>query len=149
MFEKIFKKKEKDKKPKVVVGVMIFKNEKVLIGKRRNRHGNGEYSFPGGHLEYGQAFEDCVRQEVLEEAGIGIKNIRFLSIVNSIKHYDRHEVQLHFSADWESGEPRDLPEERIGDWSWYDLNNLPEPFFFPAEMTVKSYKENKNYYDKE
>jgi 8-oxo-dGTP diphosphatase len=132
---------------KVVVGVIIFKDDKVLIGKRRRKHGDGEYSFPGGALEYGEYFEDCVRREVLEEAGIKIKNINFLSIANSTKLFGIHEVQVHFRADWESGEARDLPEERIGSWQWYDLDKIPEPFFFPAQITFDSYKTGKNYFD--
>lgn len=138
-----------DEKPKACVGVMIWKDGKVLIGKRRNRHGDGEYSFPGGNLEYMQSFEDCVRREVMEEVGIEIKNIKFLSIANVMSHYNRQDILLSFSSDWESGEPRDLKEERIGEWQWYDIDNLPQPLFYPAKIVSDSYKSGKNYYDKE
>jgi len=67
---------EENQNLKIGVGVMIFKDGKVLIGKRKNRHGDGEYSFCGGGLDYMQSFEDCAKQEVLEEAGIKIKNIK-------------------------------------------------------------------------
>ncbi|MEK6841001.1 MAG: DNA mismatch repair protein MutT, partial [Nanoarchaeota archaeon] len=33
---------------KVGVGVMIFKNGKILLSKRKGSHGAGEYAFPGG-----------------------------------------------------------------------------------------------------
>lgn len=140
---------ENKKRPIAVVGIIIFKDGKVLVGKRRKKHGDGEYSFPGGALDYGESLIDCVKREVLEEAGIAIKNVRFLSVANSSKHFDLHEVQVHFQADWESGEARDLSEERIGEWGWYELDKLPEPFFFPAQITLDSYKTGKNFYDKE
>jgi 8-oxo-dGTP diphosphatase len=38
--------------PKVGVGVMIVKEATVLLGQRKGSHGNGEFAFPGGHLEY-------------------------------------------------------------------------------------------------
>lgn len=49
--------------PKVGIGVMIFKDGKVLLGKRKGSHGDGEYSFPGGHLNYMESFEDCAQRE--------------------------------------------------------------------------------------
>lgn len=140
---------DKEKRPKACVGVMVFKDGKVLIGKRRGRHGDGEYSFPGGSLEYMQSFSVCVKEEVSEEAGIEIKNIKFLSVANIRDHYERQDILLSFSADWESGEPRDFREERIGDWQWCDLNRLPQPLFYPTEVLIDSYKTGKNYYDKE
>ena len=41
-----------DLRPKVGVGVMVLKNGKVLIGKRKGAHVAGEWAWPGGHLEY-------------------------------------------------------------------------------------------------
>jgi len=41
-----------NERPKVGVGVIIVKNNKILFGKRKNAHGEGSWSFPGGHLEF-------------------------------------------------------------------------------------------------
>ncbi len=68
---------QQNQKPKVGVGVMILRNDKVLFGKRRGSHGEGEFAFPGGHLEYMESFADCAKREVNEECGIEIDNIRF------------------------------------------------------------------------
>jgi len=136
-------------KIKPCVGVMIFKDGKVLMGKRRGRHGDGEYAFTGGHLEYMQSFEECARQETLEETGITIKNIKFLCLANYSKHEDRQDILVAMTAEWESGEPQDFPEERVGEWQWYDLDNLPSPVFYPAQVMIEAYKNNKNFYDKE
>ena len=81
-----------DKRPKVGVGVIIIKGNKVLLGKRKNSHGEGSWCFPGGHLEFNESLENCAKREVLEETGVKIKNIRFETITNDIfkdegKHY--------------------------------------------------------------
>lgn len=136
-------------KIKPCVGVMIFKDGKVLMGKRRGSHGEGEYSFTGGHLEYLDSFEERAKKETLEEAGINIKNIKFLCLANYHKHEDRQDVLVGVTAEWESGEVKDFPEERTGEWQWYDLDNLPKPIFYPSAVMLKAYREGKNYYDKE
>jgi 8-oxo-dGTP diphosphatase len=68
--------------PKVGVGVMIVKNGFVLLGKRKGAHGEGEYAFPGGHLEYMESFAQCAQRETREECGIEIENIRFQFVAN-------------------------------------------------------------------
>lgn len=139
----------KQKRPVGVVGVMTFKDGKVLVGKRHGRHGEGEYSFTGGHLEYMQSFEECAKQETFEEAGINIKNLKFLCLANSNLYPPRHEIFVGIVADWDSGEPQTFSDERVGDWAWYDINNLPSPLFKFAQLMIDSYKSGKNYYDKE
>jgi 8-oxo-dGTP diphosphatase len=139
---------EKKERPKVGVGVLVFKDGKILLGKRRWKHGDGEYAFPGGHVEYMQSFEDCARAETLEEAGVKIKNIRFSCVANSNFYPPRHEVYIGMIADWESGEPRSLDDERIVGWDWYDLDNLPSPLFKFCDLSIDSYKTGKFYYDK-
>jgi len=67
-------------RPGVGVGVIIVKDNKVLLGKRKNAHGEGDWAFPGGHLEMNETWEDCVKREVMEETGIEIKNIRFAEV---------------------------------------------------------------------
>jgi len=38
---------EQENRPKVGVGIMIIKNGKVLLGKRKGSHGAGQYAWPG------------------------------------------------------------------------------------------------------
>jgi 8-oxo-dGTP diphosphatase len=136
-------------KIKPCVGVMVFKDGKILLGKRRGSHGSGEYSMSGGHLEYDESFEDCAKRETEEESNIKIKNIKFQCLANYTKHENRQDILVGMIADFESGELVDFPEERIGEWGWYDLKNLPSPLLYPSEIVIDSYKKDKNFYDKE
>lgn len=136
-----------NKIPLTGIGVMIFKDNKILLTKRKGSHGAGEYAFPGGHLEYMESFEGCARRETKEECGIEIKNIRFGVLANS-KHYaPKHYVYIGLVADWESGEPQVLEPNKAEEWKWYDLDNLPKPLFEGVEVSVKGYKSGEKYFD--
>lgn len=138
---------EQKNMPKAGVGVMIFKNGKVLLAKRKGSHGEGEYAFPGGHLEYMESFDDCARREVNEECGIKINNIRFQFLANVIKYVPKHYVHIGLLADWESGEPMVLEPEKSELWCWYELDKLPQPMFETCKIAIDSYRTGKNYYD--
>lgn len=114
--------------PKVGVGVMIWKDGKVLMGKRKSAHGEGEYAWPGGHLEYNETIEECAKRETMEETGMEIKNVRFLRVVNG-RVYGKHYVDVGMIADWKSGEPQLREPEKCESWDWYDPKKLPEPLF--------------------
>jgi 8-oxo-dGTP diphosphatase len=134
-------------RPKVGVGVMIVKNGSVLLGKRRGSHGEGEYAFPGGHLEYMESFEQCAQRETLEECGVEIEHIRFQFLANVTTYAPHHYVHIGLLADWKSGLPEVLEPEASGPWEWYDLDHLPQPLFEMCRLAVDSYKTGRNYYD--
>lgn len=136
----------KELRPKVGVGVMVFKDGKVLLGKRKNSHGAGEYAWPGGHLEYMEGMENCARREVREETGIEIKNLRFLRVMN-FKTAEKHYADLSFIAEWELGEPKVLEPEKCEGWEWYEIDNLPQPLFGSIISSVEAYKTGKTFFD--
>ncbi len=131
------------------VGVMIFKDGKVLLGKRLGKHAPGEYSFPGGRVDYMESLTGAVQRETEEESGIKIKNIKFQCVANIDRYSYRHDLLVCFTADYDSGEVRTKIDERIGDWNWYELDNLPKPIFLPTGILIDSHKTGKNFYDKE
>lgn len=133
--------------PKVGVGVMIVKNGSVLLGKRKGSHGEGEYAFPGGHLEHMESFEQCAHRETLEECGVEIEHIRFQFLANVTTYAPHHYVHIGLLADWKSGTPEVLEPEASGPWEWYDLDHLPQPLFEMCRLAVDSYKTGRNYYD--
>lgn len=134
-------------KPKVGVGIFILKNGKVLLGKRKGSHGEGEYAFPGGHLEYMESFEDCVRRELAEECGVEVENINFHFVANVTKYAPKHYVHIGLMTDWKSGEPKILEPNRCESWDWYDLDDLPDPLFEMCKLSIRAHKENRNYFD--
>ncbi len=138
---------DKNLRPKVGIGVLLFKEGKLLLGKRTSALGLGEYSIPGGHMEYNESFEECARREVREETGLEVGNVRFLSLANNKKYFPKHYVEIHFVADWEEGEPKTIEPDKIGDWSWYDLDKLPEPLFALLLNSFDALKTGKNFYD--
>lgn len=138
---------EKEQRPKVGIGVMILKDGKVLLGKRKGSHGAGEYAFPGGHLEYMESFADCAQREVHEECGIEIQNIRFQYLANVTKYAPKHYVHIGLVADWAGGEPVVLEPEKSEHWDWYDMENLPEPMFEMCTLAVRYHKTGENYLD--
>jgi 8-oxo-dGTP diphosphatase len=115
--------------PRVGIGVIVQKDGKVLLGRRRGSHGVGEFASPGGHLEHLESFADCAAREVREETGLEIGPIRFLRVLNIKQYAPRHYIDIAFAADWVSGEPEVREPDRIEGWAWYDLAHLPSPLF--------------------
>jgi 8-oxo-dGTP diphosphatase len=124
---------------RVGLGVCIHKDGKILLGKRMNAHGDGAWCFPGGHVEFGESWEDCARRETREETGIEITNIRFATATNDIfLKEEKHYVTIIMRADYDSGEVKIKEPDKCEQWQWFTLDDLPKPLFIPTENFLKS-----------
>lgn len=127
-----------NERPKVGVGVIVVKDDKVLLGKRKNSHGEGDWSFPGGHLEYNETWEECASREVMEETGIRLKNIRFGAVTNDIfKKEGKHYITIFMLSDYALGEVKVKEPEKCEKWEWFSWGQLPKPLFLPIENLLK------------
>lgn len=125
-------------RPKVGVAVIVIKDSKVLLGKRKGSHGEGSWAFPGGHLEFGESLEDCAMREVFEETGISIKDIRQGTFTNDIFETEgKHYITLLMAAKYDSGEVQLLEPEKCEKWDWFEWDKLPNPKFIPLENLLK------------
>ena len=136
-------------RPKVGLGVLIFKEDKILLAKRKGSHAHaqGVYSPPGGHMEYGESFEESIRREVEEECGLEIQNLKFLCVYNQKEYLPDHFVNLGFMADWKNGEPQLMEPEKMEEWGWYNLENLPQPLYAMIPKYIEALKTSKNFFD--
>lgn len=130
-------------RPKVGVGCMLLRDNKILLGLRHGSHGAFTYGWLGGHLEFGETLEQCAERKVYEESGIILDELRLLCVSN-VLDYGKHYLDIEFVSTRFRGEPRLLKSEIIS-WDWYDLDNLPGPLFSPVEKAIESYKNNNIY----
>lgn len=122
----------------VGIGVIVIKDDKVLLGKRKNTHGEGRWCFPGGHLEFNEELEDCAIREVGEETGLKIENIKFFTITNDIFTKEKkHYITIFMVSDYDSGNVELKEPDKFEKWGWFSWDKLPEPLFLPIENLLK------------
>ncbi len=125
-------------RPMVGIGVIVIKDDKVLLGKRKNTHGEGRWCFPGGHLEFNEELEDCAIREVGEETGLKIENIKFFTITNDIFTKEKkHYITIFMVSDYDSGNVELKEPDKFEKWGWFSWDKLPEPLFLPIENLLK------------
>ena len=128
-------------RPKVGVAVMIINDSKILLGKRKNAHGQGAWAPPGGHLEFGETLEECAQRELLEETGLIAESIKKLWFTNDIHlQENKHYITIFMVVDKFSGEVKNLEPEKCEGWQWFDLNNLPSPLFLSVDNLINKEK---------
>lgn len=137
----------KELRPKVATVVLIMKEGKVLLGRRKNIVAQGMYQVPGGHVEHLENLAESVAREIKEEVDIEVQNISFVGIVNVREFAPVHYVILVFRADWKSGEVRNCEPDKSDGWDWYPLDALPHPMTPGTEKGIRAFLEGKNYFE--
>ena len=90
---------QEKQRPKVGIAVYILNDKlQVLFMLRKNVTGAGRWCPPGGHLEMGEEWIDCVKREVKEEVGLEIEDAELWAVNNNIMGPDRHYINLDFLA---------------------------------------------------
>ena len=141
-----------DKRVGAGIGVMLLKDNKVLLGKRHDDpekassvlHGEGTWTMPGGKLDFGESFEEAAKRETFEETSIKLIDTEVISITNEIVP-DAHFVTIGLLSETFEGEPQVMEPEEITKWEWFSPDNLPQPIFPPSAKIIKNYLSGKVY----
>lgn len=137
-----------DKYIKVGVGAIIIDNGKILLSQRQGSHGAGTWGSVGGHVEFGETPTQAIKREAMEEMGIELGNLQFISCFNMFFE-EKHYIDVGFKSEIISGIPKIQPDEvgKFVEVKWFDLDDLPSPLFPPIEKYLEAIRSGKGYYE--
>lgn len=122
-------------RPLIGVGVLVWREQRLLLGKRIHSAQEVCWQFPGGHLEPGESVTDCAYREVLEETGLQVTQFRHLGFTDHTFTVGQQEyITLLVSCVCQSGEAQVLEPDKCELWQWFDYQHLPAPLFQPITL---------------
>ena len=99
---------------------LVYKDNKILVINRKKKDWPG-LTFPGGHVEKQENFNESVIREVKEETGLNIKNPILCGIEEfKTKSEDRY-LMLYYKTNKFTGK---LKSSREGEAFWIDRKDL-------------------------
>jgi 8-oxo-dGTP diphosphatase len=121
----------------VGVGIVIRRKDEILLVRRRNVHGDGSWSTPGGHLDPGESPEECAVREAREETGVEVGSVRFLAITNDVFEKEAlHYLTVWMEGDYLSGTETVAEEYEVSEVAWYAAHSLPDELFLPLQNLI-------------
>ena len=124
---------------RVGVGAVVQRDDgALLLVRRRGVHGDGTWSTPGGHLDFGETPEACAMREAAEETGVTVANPRVVGQTNDVMPADgRHYVTVWVLLDHVAGDGEALATHELDDVRWFARDALPEPRFSPLDAALE------------
>ncbi len=116
-------------RPIVGIGIVVIKNDSVLLVRRGKPPNVGTWTLPGGAQELGETTEQAARRELLEETGLEVDTLHFAATVDNIRRDADGRIRYHytiidFAARWVVGEP--VAATDVTEATWAKLDALDE-----------------------
>ena len=97
--------------PVPTVGVVCLRGEEVLLIKRGTPPRLGQWSVPGGRLEWGETLQSAALRELKEETGVDAELLGLIDVIDGVfparpgGEITRHYILIDYAARWTGGEP--------------------------------------------
>lgn len=135
----------------VGVNVFVVKGNQLLLGKRKNVYGDGDWGLPGGHMEPYETMEETAARELEEETGLIANEFEFTNLVNDAGRSSvedeghNHYLQVGFIAKGSEGEVSLREPDRCHEWKWFSMDELPKNIFKSHIQQIENFLEKKSF----
>jgi len=125
--------------PRVAVGAVVLKDNRVLLVRRAKPPAQGLWAIPGGSVELGETLQQAAEREILEETGITIQAKKPVYTFDLIEKDENNRIRFHYvivdlMADYISGKP--LPGDDADEVRWVSSEELKNLDVNPRTLTV-------------
>lgn len=112
--------------PKICPAVIaaVHDGDRLLLTRYRGRAFK-KYALIAGFNEIGESIEDTVRREVLEEAGVHVKNLRFYK---SQPWVFTDTLLMGFFCELDGSDRITMQESELSEAGWFHRSALPEEY---------------------
>ena len=112
--------------PKICPAVIaaVHDGDRLLLTRYRGRAFK-KYALIAGFNEIGESIEDTVRREVLEEAGVHVKNLRFYK---SQPWVFTDTLLMGFFCELDVSDKITMQESELSEAGWFHRSTLPEDY---------------------
>jgi len=132
--------REYPSRPIVGVGIVLLRDDRVLMVRRGRPPKFGAWSLPGGAQEIGETLDAAARRELLEETGLTPDRLRFLTTVDLIEHDDAARVRYHYTlidfVGW-SATGTAAAGDDVSDVAWFGVGEIGDlPIWSETERVI-------------
>ncbi len=98
------------RRPQPGAGVVCLRGGEVLLIRRGQPPREGEWSLPGGRIEWGETAAVAALRELHEETGVIAELLGLLDVIDGLftdraGALERHYLLVDYAARWISGDP--------------------------------------------
>lgn len=83
-------------RPHIGVGILLIRNNHLLLVKRKYDPDAGYWSIPGGHLDLGEKVEKAAEREGFEETGFKVKVSKLAGVIDKIMYDNTGKIEYHY-----------------------------------------------------
>lgn len=87
----------------VGVGAIVMRDDRILLVRRAQEPGKGNWTNPGGYIEQMESIDQTIVREVLEETGVQAKVKSIVAVRDQPRAI--HNVYIAFDMEYVDGEP--------------------------------------------
>ncbi len=122
-----------------VTCAIIFHNEKILVVQNSSDSDHPfQWEFPGGKINVGETFENCIKREIIEELEIEVEICQEMKSVE-FDYGFKQIVLIPFLCSIKNGK---IKLNEHNELKWINVNELSEIDFSDADKKLIQQKQN-------